>query len=219
MIPSTWVEKLCAFAPRWSPGFFKAVAAGLFVLAFAVPLGLVALPFLEFFNDMAAQPKGKAQMTYGRTLDPAGDGWTVERPPVDGTLPRGHVPYPFADRGNTLDDAKAVGPQWPNPVPYAMENLKRGQRLYKSFCFPCHGSRAEGDGPVTGPNRFPSPPSLNTDAARGYADGTLFHILTKGVGKMPSYASQLDPADRWRAILFVRAIQRAMSPKPGDIDE
>jgi mono/diheme cytochrome c family protein len=218
MLPAAWIDKLSRVAPRWSPGLFKAAAVALVLLAFAVPITVVALPFLEFFNDMAAQPKGKAQMTYGREHDPAGEGWPVERPPVEGTLPRGHVPYPFAAAGNKLEDAKAVGTQLGNPLPYTVDGMKRGQTRFARFCFPCHGSKGEGDGPVTGPNRFPSPPSLNTDQARGYADGTIFHILTKGVNKMPSYAQQLTPEERWQAILYVRALQRAMSPKPGDLE-
>ncbi len=218
MIPAKWVEKLGAVAPRWSPGGFKAAAAGLFLLAFAVPIAIVALPFLEFFNDMAAQPKGKAQMTYGRVHDPAGEGWPVERPPVAGTLPRGHAPYPFAAAGNKLEDARAVGAQWRNPLPVTVANMRRGQTLYARFCFACHGARGDGDGPVVGPNRFPSPPSLHTDQARGYADGTIFHLLTKGVNKMPSYAPQLTPEERWQTILFVRAQQRAMNPRPEDLE-
>jgi mono/diheme cytochrome c family protein len=97
--------------------------------------------------------------------------------------------------------------------------MRRGQQLYKSFCLPCHGAKGEGDGPVTGPNRFTTPPSLNSDQARGYADGTLFHILAKGTEKMPSYAPQMTPEERWQAILYVRALQRAMSPKPGDLED
>jgi mono/diheme cytochrome c family protein len=219
MIPAAWIDKLNGIAPRWSTGLFKAAAGGAVVLAFAVPLAILALPFLEFFNDMAAQPKGKAQMTYGRTLDAAGEGWMVERLPVAGTMPRGLEPYPFAEAGATLDDARAVGNQLPNPLPVTVENMKRGQKLFKGFCFPCHGPKGEGDGPVTGPNRFPAPPSLNADQACGYADGTIFHILTKGTAKMPSYAQQLTPEERWKAILYVRALQRAMNPKPGDVED
>jgi mono/diheme cytochrome c family protein len=213
------VERIRNFRPPWSPGLFRAALVGAFVAAFVVPLALVAIPFLEFFNDMAAQPKGKAQMTYGRTFDPAGDGWMVERLPAEGTLPRGVVPYAFAEAGNSLDDARAVGQKLANPLPYTMENLQRGRKVFTSFCAACHGTRGEGDGPVVGPNRFPAPPSLNAEQARGYSDGAIFHIVTRGTGKMPPYAPMIDPEDRWQAVMYVRALQRAMNPRPEDLEK
>ena len=70
--------------------------------------------------------------------------------------------------------------------------MRGGQELYDIHCIACHGKLGVGDGPVTGPDRFPAPPSLHTDQARGYTDGTIFHIITKGTEKMPSYADKLD---------------------------
>ncbi len=217
-IPARILSLLRRVEPRWSPGLFKAAVGGAVAAAFLVPLALVATPFLEFFNDMAAQPKGRAQMTYGRTFDEAGDGWEVERPPAEGTLPRGIVPYPFADAGNSIEDARAVGQRWTNPLPYTMENLKRGRKVFNVFCAACHGSRGEGDGPVIGPGRFPAPPSLNAEQARGLSDGAVYHIISRGTGKMPSYALMIDPGERWQAAMYVRALQRAMNPRPEDLE-
>ena len=67
------------------------------------------------------------------------------------------------------------------------------------------------------PGRFPAPPSLHTAEALEYKYGTLFHIMTKGVGKMPSYAQQLDSEERWKVAQYVRALQRSASPKPEDL--
>jgi mono/diheme cytochrome c family protein len=36
----------------------------------------------------------------------------------------------------------------------------------------------------------------------------MFHILTYGQKNMPSYASQVSEDDRWKAILYVRSLQR-----------
>ena len=52
---------------------------GLIVAAVAVPLALLGLPYLEIFNDMAVQPKGKTQGLYGWFQDEAR---VVERPRV-----------------------------------------------------------------------------------------------------------------------------------------
>jgi len=203
-------------APRkyWSPTMYKGTLLGLVVLAFAVPLGMAALPFVEFFNGMAAQPKAKTQMTYGRV---DGLALLVERPPVEGTIPRGYVAYPFDHMAATVEDAKKVGVLWSNPLPRSAEHMRRGQAMYNVHCIVCHGTQGRGDGPVTGPDRFPAPPSLHTDQARGYADGTLYHIITKGTEKMPSYADKLEPFERWQIVHYLHALQRAMNPEPEDL--
>ncbi len=198
---------------RWQPGFslriYKAALVSLVLTAFAVPLILVGLPFIEFLNGMAAQPKGKTQMTYGRVF---GEQLIVDRGPVEGTVPRGHFPVELPSKGNTIEEAKAVGATLANPVELTMENLQRGRERYGVFCAVCHGEKGEGNGGVIGPTRFPAPPSLHTDQARGYSDGTIFHIITKGVGKMPPYANELSPEDRWKVIHYVRALQLAVNP-------
>ncbi len=210
------IDLLLNCYPRWSPTMYKLTLGATVVLAIMVPLGLVAIPFIEFFNGMAAQPKGKAQMTYGRTY---GEDLLVERPPVEGTIPRGHVPYRFDNLGNTIEDAKKAGEGLTNPLPLTMDNLARGQELYDVYCIVCHGKRGEGNGPVIGPDRFPAPPSLHTKQATDYTDGTLYHIMTKGVGKMPAYAGKLDPQERWMVAQYLRALQRSMAPKPEDLEQ
>ena len=84
MIPRTLIARLQNVYPRWSLPMYKATLVGFLLLAIFIPLGLVAIPFIEFFNGMAAQPKGKAQMTYGRRF---GEELLVERPPPAGTMP------------------------------------------------------------------------------------------------------------------------------------
>ncbi len=203
-----------AVAPKWSPTMYKATLVSFIVLAFVLPLAVVALPFVEFFNGMAAQPKAKTQMMTGRTYEQE---QPVERPPVPGTMPCGYLPYAFQDVGNKIEDAKAVGEKLANPIPLNLDRLHRGRKLYDIYCITCHGKQGMGDGPVTGPDRFPAPPSLHTDQARGYKDGTIFHIITKGVEKMPSYADKIDPEDRWKVVHYLRALQRAGNPTAEDL--
>ena len=48
--------------------------------------------------------------------------------------------------------------------------------------------------------------------------GYYFEVITKGYGGMPNYAAQIPPADRWRIIAYVRALQmtqRAGTPEAG----
>lgn len=227
--------------PRWSPLMFKATLITLVAAAFVIPLALAATPFIEFFNGMAAQSKGKAQMTYGRTF---GEELLVTREPAPGSVPRGWRPYPLAHLTEQIGEAKAADPEMDpklisemeleaarlagellaNPVRVTEEGLLRGKNRYDIFCIVCHGPRGQANGPATGTNpvtgvpRFPAPPSLHTEQAQGYKDGTIYHIITQGMGQMPGYSDKLSEEDRWQVIHYVRALQRAMNPRPEDLE-
>ncbi len=217
---------------------FKATLVGTVLAAFFIPVVIVGLPFIEFFNDMAAQPKAKTQGTYGRIY---GQQLQTERIAVPGTVPRhGGETYPFTEFGKQQADeqtadagvdapgkapkvdlelraAKQVGALWTNPVPRTPEAFAEGKELYDIFCITCHGNKGQADGPAVGADRFPAPPSFHTDRAREFTDGAVYHFITQGYQKMPSYADKLDPTERWMTIHYIRALQRAMNPEPKDL--
>ena len=180
---------------------FKAALVAIIAAAFVIPLSLLAMPYIEFFNDMAIQPKAKAQGLYGRT---SGERLVVERAALPGTIPQGYRPYPF--EGTGPGTAIKAGEELANPLAPVTENVERGRHVYEIYCVTCHGKLGDGDGPVVGPNRFPAPPSLTTKQVKGYRDGHLYHVITRGQNSMPSYAEIVPPHDRWAAIHFVRAL-------------
>jgi mono/diheme cytochrome c family protein len=208
-------------SPKFSPTLYKALLLTVMSMAFVIPLLGVMLPYMEFFNGMAVQPKLKAQGLYGW-------GYGVDLPgtltPPAGTVSRaGYVRHPFAGADTKNADTYATvleqaGEYFRNPVTPTLEVLQRGRTLFTIYCGVCHGSEALGDGPVVGPDRFPAPPSLHTDVARAYRDGTLFQIITAGKANMSSYANELEPKDRWAVIYYVRALQRSLHPKPEDLE-
>ena len=208
-----WKDRLAKWNPGFSPKLYRFILGAMLTLAFVVPLAIVALPFNEFLNGMAAQPKAVSQTTYGRVF---GQELPVWRPEPQGAIRQDYQPPLFEEGTNKIEDARAWGDKVANPIPIAMESFLRGQNRYEIYCIVCHGAAAEGNGPTVGPNRFPAPPSLHTDQARGYSDGTIAYTITKGVGKMPGYALQLDPDDRWKVVHYVRALQRAHNPRPED---
>lgn len=224
------IERLLKkYTPVWSPMMFKATLVAMILAACFIPVMIAGIPWVEFVNDMAAQPKAKTQMTYGRVY---GKQLPTGRTPVPGTVPIDKtVTYPYEYAGSDLAPAKKkadnfkrelaiakqVGELYHNPLRPSVALMENGQRNYTIYCKTCHGIRATGDGPATGADRVPRPPSLHTDAARAYKDGTLFHIITKGVGRMPDYRDKLSSQERWEAILYVRALQRAMNPEKGDV--
>ncbi len=94
-----------------------------------------------------------------------------------------------------------------NPFAAEPEALRRGKWVYDTFCFVCHGVNGDGDGPVIGAGRFPNPASLTSDKAKALSDAKLYDIIEKGQGLMPGYAVQVQPDDRWRVVLHLRAMQ------------
>lgn len=132
------------------------------------------------------------------------DGKTL-REPVAGTVIRGAMPLHYAA---TQEDALRAGRELVSPVHASKTALARGATVYANYCETCHGPAGKGDGRVA-QRGFPMPASLVAPHAIQMRDGQMFHVLTWGQGNMPPYAAQIDRADRWAVIEFVRSLQRA----------
>ncbi|MCP3098931.1 cytochrome c [Myxococcus sp. K15C18031901] len=122
--------------------------------------------------------------------------------PAKGTVPRGFQPLHLAAGP---EEAERAGAQLKNPYPASPEVVARGRTAFQRYCSPCHGSEGLGDGTVTA--RFPVPPSLVAEHARGLPDGRIFHIITHGQGLMPAHGSQVAPEDRWKVVHYLRTLQ------------
>ncbi len=153
-------------------------------------------PRTIYMPDMVYSPALKAQQAASMRM------------PVKGTVPRGFEPYHYTD-------VETAGRELKNPLRPTASVLKRGQAIYGTYCLVCHGHQGKGDGSIV--PKFPRPPTLQSDKIRGYADGSIYHVISMGQNLMPSYASQISPGDRWAAIHYVRAIQRAQHPTAEDI--
>lgn len=154
----------------------------------------------EFLPQMAHSPRYN---TFSAHRDlPNGQ---TQQPPVPGTIARGLLPLHYRA---TPEDALRAGEELHSPVKASdVRAQQRGAAVFANYCQVCHGSGGKGDGPVTAWG-VPPPPSLLAEKALRMKDGQLFHILTYGQGNMASYAGQLSRADRWHAILHVRALQK-----------
>ena len=110
--------------------------------------------------------------------------------------------------------AEKAGQELTNPLTtdgdVGADNLARGEVVFTTFCAPCHGVTGAGDGPVaTRGVGMPGYPLTTKGAAPlTFKDGHIFHIITYGRGNMGSYASQIAPEDRWKAILWLRQLQK-----------
>ncbi|MCO5238511.1 MAG: cytochrome c [Chitinophagaceae bacterium] len=136
----------------------------------------------------------------------------TNRTPVPGTITRDQL-LPFRiekDKGgDTTNFAKARTVQ--NPLPALNESeMKEAERLYLVYCGICHGSKLDGNGPLwkDGDGPYPAAPKNLLDASVvSQGDGQLFYTITYGKNKMGSYASQLNPKQRWMVIDYLREKQ------------
>lgn len=147
--------------------------------------------------DMHVQPK---YLPYQPT-NFFGDGRS-ERQPMPGTVARGHLRldellYTGKENGALVDKF---------PFPITRADLERGRERYNIYCSPCHDYAGTGNGMIV-QRGFPQPPSFHIDRLRAAPAGHFFDVMTNGFGAMYSYATRIEPEDRWRVAAYVRVLQ------------
>lgn len=141
------------------------------------------------------------------------------RESVEGTIPRGFMPYQFAGKPE-LAEKHLV-----NPVPMTKENMDRGREVFNTNCSVCHGYFGDGDARTkkwsaegkTKEESWFAPPSLHGKRILEAKDGLVYHIITQGQNSMPSYEKQIIREDRWKVVHYIRALQRAKNAKDSDL--
>ncbi len=135
-------------------------------------------------------------------------GQTLLLPP-EGTVPLAGAAFPYAPGPQ---EAERAGRELVSPLEATPANLARGKQVFENVCAVCHGPGGQGDGPIIG--RFPNPPSLTAARAKGYPDGRIVHVISRGQGIMPAHAAQVLIEDRWRLVLYLRTLQDASPASP-----
>lgn len=153
-------------------------------------------PGSEYMPDMARGPAYKAFAPNRATRN----GITLQRP-VPGTIARGYHPFHYG-RGDA--EGERAGRELTNPFHPDPVTLEKGKFLFLTYCAVCHGEQGKGDGAIAA--KIPPPPSYKSDRLMTFPPGRFFQIVTMGSNKMPSYAAQLSPEDRWLIITFIRAV-------------
>ena len=183
----------------WLPGFVLLLVSALLATA--------------CYQKMAANPRYDP-------LEPSDffpDGSSARQPPAD-TVAVGQLrddSLLFTGKVNGADADQL-------PFPVTRDVLLRGQQRFNIYCAPCHGEAGYGDGMVVR-RGFPAPPSYHTDRLRQAPLGHFFDVMTNGFGRMPSYAAQIPPDDRWAIVAYIRALQlsqhAALTDLPPDVQQ
>lgn len=172
-------------------------------------LAALAMLFAGCRLDMHVQPK---YLPYEPTA--FFDDGRSERPPVPGTVARGHLH--LDELLYTGKENGVVSNRFPFPMTH--EDLERGRQRYNIYCTPCHDYTGSGRGMIV-QRGFPTPPSYHIDRLRQAPVGHFFEVMTNGYGSMYSYASRIEPEDRWRIAAYIRVLQLSQHATIQDVPD
>lgn len=191
--------------PIFQPKFIMFLIVIAALVSGTTYVALNKMLYITPYNWMMDQ--GKLNPQKSTTLFANGYGM---RTPVEGTVARGFIPYPYKGQSNPSEVLA-------NPYLPTKDNIALGKAKFNTYCSPCHGYFADGDSRLRG--QFPNPPTLHSKRAMEFSDGMIYHIITNGQNAMPSYASQVTREERWAIVNYVRVLQRAKDASDSDLTE
>ena len=107
----------------------------------------------------------------------------------------------------------------PNPYPTTAAGLKRGHKIYQSFCIGCHGPIGDGMGPAQ-PFLYPPPLNFTILKGRGVTGGILYYQIMNGItgSAMPYFKRELESEKIWDvgnyvAVSFIGQTDAGLPPK------
>jgi len=167
-------------------------------------------PPFEIFPDMNYQDKVKDQVP--STFFPDGAG---SRPPVPGT-----VAMEMPGKNDYWATGKWDSTHWGDGIPVheatngsiALKiddaNMARGRERYSISCAVCHGASGDGKG-ITSKYGLVGAANYHSEMYRKMSDGEIFNTITNGKGQMLGYGYNITIDDRWRIVMYIRALQRS----------
>ena len=211
-----------------SPAIPRGIIYGVLILGSAavVPFALVALarvstsekPRFHIVPDMDSQQKFKPQRA-----NPFFEDGRAMRLPVEGTVALGELRDDDHFYKGRVEGAFAK--TFPAQIEMSAETMKRGAERFGTYCSPCHGMDGAGEGMVHLRARslmqgtWVPPTNLHQENLLYKPVGELFDGVSRGIRNMPGYARQIETADRWAVILYLRALQRSRSASIDDVPE
>ena len=181
-------------------------------------------PPLEVFPDMDRQSRFHEQG--GSSFF---DDGRMDRLPVPGTVPfvteeQQAFPHLSPDNRYREDDYLASGKLADGsfgdgiPVEVSYEAMQAGQEIYTIYCTICHGDSGNGKGVIAQERYgYPTIASLLQARIMDLPDGDIFNTITHGKNTMGPYGSKIRVEDRWKVVMYVRALQRAGAASIGDV--
>ena len=96
------------------------------------------------------------------------------------------------------------------PLQIDAANMARGRERYTISCEVCHGAAGDGKG-ITSKYGLNGAANYHQDMYRTMSDGEIFNTISNGKGQMLGYGYNVTIDDRWRIIMYIRALQRSQN--------
>ena len=169
-------------------------------------------PPIEIFPDMIYQDKVKDQVPSAFFAD-----GVAARAPIPGT-----VAVEMPAQNDYWATGKWDETHWGDGIPVhdAVDagralridavNMNRGRERYTISCEVCHGAAGDGKG-ITSKYGLNGAANYHQDKYRQETDGQLFDTITNGHGQMLGYGYNVAIDDRWRIVMYIRALQRSQN--------
>lgn len=181
-------------------------------------------PPIEIFPDMDRQMRFHEQ---GKTQYFDDD--RMDRAPIPGTIP--HVtaeqeaydhltPYNRLQENDYLATGKLDNGEFGSgfPIDVSYSAMEEGQELYGIYCAICHGDSGNGRG-VVAQDRYgySTIASLLQTRIIDLPEGDIYNTIVNGKNTMGPYGAKIRVEDRWKIVMYVRALQRAATASVEDV--
>lgn len=161
-------------------------------------------PNYQYFPDMYEPVSYEAYGAY-----PVFQNEQEAKLPVEGSVPRGWLPYEYQ---NSPEGMAAAKENLKNPLPYTQDNHAAGKQLYTVYCAVCHGDNGDGQGILVEREKILGVPAYN-DQGRAITEGSVYHVMFYGLNIMGSYASQTTIEERWQIDHYVMSLKDKLDGK------
>ena len=127
----------------------------------------------------------------------------TSRLPVMGTIARDHSLPDHLTEGDTM-----AYKTFATSAKFTDDEVKEGGRLFNIYCAICHGAALDGNGPLYASGKFAAMPAnlLGPNYVK-MPMGQIYAAIKYGKNAMGSYASQVDPHQRWQIIAYIKKQQ------------
>ncbi|MBL0126669.1 MAG: cytochrome c [Flavobacteriales bacterium] len=110
-------------------------------------------------------------------------------------LPQGE-PWKAPPEADKLVDAMANDPK----------AVQKGQKIFTSLCWVCHGMAGKGDGPNAAALKV-HPADLGSRTVQAQTNGAIYWKITHGRGEMASYEQVISREQRWALVHYLRTLK------------
>lgn len=83
-------------------------------------------------------------------------------------------------------------------------DVVHGERMYNTYCAPCHAAAGKGSGPVA--KRAKTIPGIPLSSTSAKSEGYLYLTIRNGGAMMPAYSWAMEDDEMWDVVAYLRSL-------------